>query len=216
MSYSTLDNPLEAMADEIIGNWQRFDSFAWFDRPADCENWTIYYTHHRDSDTLTRSNAHVICEALDALESEDVRGESHSHWAVGWVEGYAIRVRNESGEITEAFKVLADLLMQMEDYPVLDEDHWSELECDEAIAAWDDWARRDYVYALRKELEARGYERVAEAVDDMSAEAVDDMVEHARQSVNWEYEFESSGPYFNIEGLVELTRDCDIRAALRK
>ena len=63
----TLD--LDEAAKKAAGNWQHFDSFIWFrDRDLeDSENWSVIYTHHRDSTLLDQSNAAVIAEALEAL-----------------------------------------------------------------------------------------------------------------------------------------------------
>jgi len=55
---------LETAAREARGNWQKFDCFGWHDRPEDCEEWAIVYTHNRDSDLLDQSNADAIDEAL--------------------------------------------------------------------------------------------------------------------------------------------------------
>ena len=41
--------------------------------------------------------------------------EHHNHWAVGWVDGYAIRVYRD-GKITEAFRTWHDLQARMNDY----------------------------------------------------------------------------------------------------
>ena len=50
--------------------------------------------------------------------------EHHTHWAVGWVDGYAIRVYRR-GRITKAFRTCHDLQSRLADYPVLDEDDYS-------------------------------------------------------------------------------------------
>ena len=59
------------------GNWRKFDSFAWFDQPDDADNWYIFYTHNRDSDLLTQSNAEQIDKAMKPfVESGDARAEA--------------------------------------------------------------------------------------------------------------------------------------------
>jgi hypothetical protein len=113
MSNSIGDLDLEDAAKEAAGNWKRWNSFAWFrdselERPQD---WFIYYSHHRDSTLLDRSNCVQIDKALrpfiDAESDDpDVIEEDHSHFLVGWIRGWSVRVYR-NGEITEAFKVLA-------------------------------------------------------------------------------------------------------------
>jgi len=120
---------LEDAAKQLAGNWQRFESFAWFRESEidDPDNWAIIYTHNRDSGLLDQSNADAVAEALKAFsetDDADVVFESHDHWAVGHVHGFSIRVYR-NGEITEAFKTYHDLMEQMDGYPILDEEDYS-------------------------------------------------------------------------------------------
>ena len=108
------------------------DSFAWFRESeiADPDNWAIIYTHNRDSGLLDQSNADAIAEAMEPFtegDDPDVVMESHDHWAVGHVDGFSIRVYR-NGEITEAFKTYHDLMEQMDGYPILDEEDYSNRE----------------------------------------------------------------------------------------
>jgi hypothetical protein len=122
----------EELAREMVGNHRRFARFAWFERPRDAENWALVYTHNRDSGLLDQSNAAQIEEALETF-SEDVRFESHSHWAVGHVDGFSIRVYRD-GQITEAFLKYAELRERLEDYPILDDEDYSRREYEATVA----------------------------------------------------------------------------------
>jgi hypothetical protein len=116
-------------ARRLAGNHRKFPCFGWSARPEDDERWTIVYTHNRDSGLLEQSNAHVIEKTLEPYtegETPDVVAESHNHWACGWVDGYAIRVYRADGSITDAFRAYVGLALQLEDYPVLDEEDYSE------------------------------------------------------------------------------------------
>ena len=137
---------LEDAATQAAGNWQRFSSFIWFrDREVeDADQWAILYTHNRDSGLLDQSNAKVISKAM-ALFTEgddaDVVIESHSHWAVGHVDGFSMRVFDGNGEITEAFRKYHELAEAMDSYPILDESDYSERETEATLeniedAAW--------------------------------------------------------------------------------
>jgi hypothetical protein len=53
--------------------------------------------------------------------------ERHDHWAVGWVDGYALRVYRD-GAITDAFRKYCELRSALADYPVLDEEDYSRRE----------------------------------------------------------------------------------------
>lgn len=136
---------IEDAAKEAAGNWQDFHCF-WWQRKSeieDPENWAIIYTHNRDSGLLDQSNAEVIGEALKPFadtDNPDVVFESHSHWAVGHVDGFSVRVF-KNGEITPAFCRYHELACAMDDYPVLDESDYSDREYEATlenipISAW--------------------------------------------------------------------------------
>jgi hypothetical protein len=99
---------LAEAAEEAAGNWMKFECFVW-DRTRDlddAEQWCIIYSHHRDSGLLDRSNAAAIEEAMEPFtegDDPDVVCESHRHWAVGWIDGFSIRVFRD-GKITAAFQ----------------------------------------------------------------------------------------------------------------
>jgi hypothetical protein len=96
--------------------------------------WPGYYHspcgQHRDSDALYRSNFQTMLKLLGG-ESETVRVIHEGHWAVGWVEWIAI---HESDE--KALRIADEAAKDLEDYPVLDEMHWSELEMEDANETW--------------------------------------------------------------------------------
>ena len=123
---------LEDAAKKAAGNWQSWTCFVW-DRERDLdapESWAILYTHNRDSGLLAQSNADAIAEAMEPFtdgDDPDVVMESHSHWAVGHVDGFSIRVYRD-GVTTEAFKAYHELSERLADYPILDDEHYSNSE----------------------------------------------------------------------------------------
>ena len=136
---------LEDAAKEAAGNWQEFTCFVWSrdSEIPDPENWAIVYTHNRDSGLLDQSNADAIAKVMEPFtdgDDPDVVFESHDHWAVGHVDGFSIRVfRN--GEITAAFKAYHELAERLADYPILDEEDYSNREYEATLdnitdAAW--------------------------------------------------------------------------------
>jgi hypothetical protein len=57
-----------------------------------------------------------------------------SHWLCGWVEGYAIRVYGAKRKvITAAFKEWCKISHELEEYPVLDDERYSNMEYEAAI-----------------------------------------------------------------------------------
>jgi hypothetical protein len=160
---SPLDHA-EDLAKELAGNHRKFESFGWHDRPEDDTEWCIVYTTNRDADALTRSNARVIGKALEPYctgeDNADCREEHHGHWACGWVDGYAIRVRR-NGELTPAFLAYAELATALSDYPVLDDGDFSNEEHEEAQLVWSqcykDSSRLEYIRDNREQFEFHSF-----------------------------------------------------------
>ena len=136
---------LEDAARRAAGNWMSWTCFVW-DREREIDTpdcWSIIYTHNRDSGLLDQSNAVSIASALEPFstgDDPDVVFESHSHWAVGHVDGFSIRVFRD-GAVSDAFRTYHDLSERMAEYPILDESDYSERELDATLdnltdAAW--------------------------------------------------------------------------------
>lgn len=107
----------------------------------------------RDSGTLERSNYETIFSHLK--ETEENLASQHpadferaydanngdlliydfraAHWAVGWVE-YMLMSQHAPDSLQQA---VASVLSALDDYPVFDEDHWSELEYNEVSEYWE-------------------------------------------------------------------------------
>ncbi len=139
------ETEMDRAASEAAGNWRQFECFCW-DRAYeldDPDDWGIIYTHHRDSGLLDQSNAEAITAAMEPFTEEDdpdVVFERHNHFAVGWIDGFSIRVFKD-GQITEAFKAYHRLAEKLADYPILDDEgysrHQHEATLDNiACAAW--------------------------------------------------------------------------------
>lgn len=135
--------------------------------------WPDYYRagvgQSRDSDALERANFDAMLKALGGeqtdKEREDTRDEGcalslvkvvrESHWAVGWVEWIAI---HESA--TELLLTASAIKNALEDYPVVDEELWSQYETDEANQVWKDCYRvkdrLEYIRKHKSQFEFRG------------------------------------------------------------
>ena len=111
----------------------------------------VFFGQHRDSDVLTRSN---FISALKAIggESETVTVIRESHWAVGWVEWIGIHQDDEL-----ALRKADEVMARYDGYPVVDEDHYSETEQEEAQEIWtncySDQNRLEYIRKHRDQFE---------------------------------------------------------------
>jgi hypothetical protein len=123
-------------------------------------NWPEHYvflSQSRDSDILEQSN---FTQGLAALggESDTVVIVNESHWLCGWVDWIAIH-ESDTKAIGEAERILDEL----ENYPVLDEWHFSLLEFDAACDAWKYLSIRDRVELLHRYY-PHGYDEYAPSV----------------------------------------------------
>ena len=116
----------------------------------------------RDSDALERSNFRVMLNAIGG-ESETVTVVRESHWAVGWVEWIAIHQDDE-----KALEMADKLKGDLEDYPILSEDDFSETETEEANQVWTNcfsWKERiAYIRKHKSQFEFHGFRDMLQCV----------------------------------------------------
>lgn len=187
--------------------------------PDDRDAWLIAPCgQNRDSDSLTRSNFAVQLAELERIESElQVEGEEYvdvyelhrfGHWACGWVE--IIIVRPDS----PAAVYCAELADSLADYPVADEEHLSQLECDEAAESWDNYGADDMKRAIRAKFREVAPSVVEFLADNATNEQLREFMEELYP--NEPYHFDGGGCNFPISRAVDnLGRD-ELAAFVRK
>jgi hypothetical protein len=105
--------------DEIRAN----GNFAYY---GDRQHFGIAFTRHRDSDALERSNFRVAVAAMPQGDKNETWAiERASHFLAGWVEYLLVEPNSAAWTIAE------ELQARLEDYPVLDENDYGELEAEE-------------------------------------------------------------------------------------
>ena len=127
------------------------------------ETWPNHYSagvgQSRDSDCLEQSNFATMLKLLGG-ESDIVTVVRESHWAVGWVEWIAIEA-DGTDESDKALQIADEAKARLEDYPVLDEDDFSEREMEAANETWancyNDAERLAYIRKNRSQFEFRDY-----------------------------------------------------------
>ena len=158
------------LAKEFAGNWQKFECFACrdFKGYADPSNWGIYYFPGRNGVGETCRQASNNAYILNAMrevcgdrfgyddDDDDPEGDlcfelPHRHWAVGYVEGIAIRVCQKDGTYTPAFIRFAEIMAARKRHPLLDEDDY-----DRRVSEYADTRiKEEMVYEVNKlDLEA--------------------------------------------------------------
>ena len=125
--------------------------------------WYDYYSagvgQHRDSDCAEQSNFDAMLKLLGG-ESETVQVVRENHFLVGWVEWIAIHQDDE-----KALKIADDAISSLEDYPLLDEEDYSQREWDECERVWSDaYNESERVRYLRKNRCTTGFRQLRAAV----------------------------------------------------
>ena len=103
------------------------------------ERWDGYYvflSQTRDSEALTRSNFECALDQIGGVNDYAVIVTYERHWACGWLETILIHKTN-----TSALEIAQKILDKLEDYPVLNEEHYSELEYNEQD--YEEWRKED-------------------------------------------------------------------------
>lgn len=100
------------------------------------EGYVVVLGYHRDSHLIGQSNFHVAHKMLKEIhakqegradyDEDDLTIAAASHWAVGWVETILVRATN-----TELVREAAEICKAIEDYPVLDDEDYSDREMEE-------------------------------------------------------------------------------------
>lgn len=111
---------------EHLELWTTPDS--WFGQPWD--DHYVFLGRHRDSEILSNANYDLALKAIGG-PSETVHEVCESHWAVGWVEWIAIHKSDG-----EALKIADEIIAALADYPVLDEEAYSNRQLKEMDEYW--------------------------------------------------------------------------------
>lgn len=119
-----------------------------FDRPGafldDRQDWIVApCSQTRDSDALSVSNFEACLEMLGG-ESDQVEVHRFGHWGPGWFEIILAHPSLESK--------VAEIQERLEDYPVLDEEDWSNREFEDYLESFEQntW---EFCRMLQRELD---------------------------------------------------------------
>lgn len=192
---------IRSFCESFRGNWRKFESFGWHSEPEDNpDNWGIYHLDHRDSGLLDQSNSDYIRQELaeyteSQTEEYTVTLEHFGHWAVGWIDAIAVKVYDSNNEPTEAIVALYDILCRLDNYPVLDEEDYTDREYSAALSGIEMCAR-DYDLIIdnlpegwqsevHSWLSDNGYNSELENKDDTGAYPDKEPMIEALQALGW-------------------------------
>lgn len=127
--------------------------------PQNLQRWTLpecyigehfpdYYVGpcgvHRDSDVLAKANWEALCKAIPE-DGERVKVVTAMHWAVGWVSWLAIHKDND-----DALREADEIAAALENYPVVDDELYSQMENDENEEDWRNMGVKDRLALYRR------------------------------------------------------------------
>lgn len=157
-------------------------------------------------DLVTKSNFEVFQE-----EFEDSQGDK---WVAlyGGHGSYGIAIR---GDVDD--KEILDVLAALSDYPVLSDEHMSQLEVDASDEAWQNWARSDFTSAIERRawtIKGKDVEIVDFDEGDMGDDDFREFFETMRERANEYWEPEGDGMSIDIERIVDEMTGKDIEKAI--
>ena len=95
------------------------------------EDYYVFLSQTRDSDALERSNFIKGLEAIGGEDPEMVVTAGANHWACGWLDTIYIHK-----DAHTALQKADEIMNELANYPVVDEEHYCELEQEEATEVW--------------------------------------------------------------------------------
>lgn len=141
-----------------LPRWETPESYGGFNPVGDY----VIAIQYRDCEVLHQSNYQCLFKLLEEKAEElgclegGINGEGDEenmvydfrakHWAVGWVETLLI-CQNAPQELLD---YALEQLTSLEDYPVVDEEHFSEMEYEKMQSNWDWLDLADKVDICRK------------------------------------------------------------------
>jgi hypothetical protein len=116
-----------------------FDSLSNFIGERIPETKLVLLTRNRDSNLLAQSNWETVLKYLGGESGENDDGSHdgieivrHGHWACGWIEYMLIDSRN-----AELVKLAESVEEKLSDYPVFDDDDYSQRQFNFAMEYWE-------------------------------------------------------------------------------
>jgi hypothetical protein len=127
------DDPVAA-GEALANNHRKNRDWAWWGRPENDQNWFIYHTHNRDSTLLAQSNAIIMRKLLAThISRGTIEDQRFNHFLCGWSDALVVKVFTSRGKITKAWEAFCEIMQKLENYPVLNEEHYGEMEIEASM-----------------------------------------------------------------------------------
>lgn len=137
----------QRLAEKAVEECNNISDFGWHGEEDTLGyTWAFTFAKTRDADPVDIDNFRVVKEYMEDTFPDDTQDVHCGHWACGWVDYIMVRMLDapisEGGKITKAGQAALEFREQVAEYPLLDEDGYSERyftcqECGEACAVED-------------------------------------------------------------------------------
>jgi hypothetical protein len=127
------DQRYQVLAEQAVKESSNRPNFAYFGDLELGKSWAFVIARSRDSELLEESNFATVKNDLEKQFPGDVENVHSSHWAVGWVDELAVRMLDKKGKVTPAGIAALEWQEKLDDYPVADEEDYSEREAEATI-----------------------------------------------------------------------------------
>lgn len=154
--------------------------------PNDRQDWSVApVNRNRDTeDCIEVSNWRSFINAMP--NEEDYEIHKFNHWACGWFEIILIRPGSECETVA------AEIEKRLQDYAIIDESDWSEVEQESAQEQWESWQRSEVKQDLAKLIA----DRKALDADDVEEALSDDAIDEWFSN----HQSEGSSDYYSPDG----------------
>lgn len=139
MTKTMTEAEYQALAEKVVKSFREIPDFGYSGDLPLGRTWGIAFGQSRDSGLMEQSNFAVISADMLKRFRRDVQVVRFGHWAVGWVENIAVKMLDRHGRVTPAARAIFDWKSKMEDYPVADDEDYSQREYDAAA----DWIKQE-------------------------------------------------------------------------
>lgn len=177
---------------DVKDSWRNLD-----EEPEHCW-YEVPYTSHGDyvGGAVEESNYNELLEMCKQADQPYAI-------AIGDFGSRALFIRDDADD-----DELLRVIRKLDDYPVVDEEAWSEVEREREEEAWDNWVRSDFVHELTKHFDLEEWE----PTDEESAELFERLRERA--NVYWVHETGDS-VFIDLKRIVQEAALDDLPASAK-
>lgn len=164
----------------------------------------------RDSDILTQCNYECVIKAFENIgydgesdnpENDLIQVHSFNHWACGYFDLILVNPFNET-----AVNLAIELTESLNNYPVLNDERFSELQLEDQYKSFKNCYKSDYISELEKQ-----FPELTDCLYDIDNDILYEYFNSVADSCGIEWELDSSGSNIDYDSIAENSEPDAIR-----